>query len=96
MVLNRNSQNVLSSADGGVTSPVSTAWSHGAYLVSMRMTEELFTMLNELAEASGQELDQVIGKAFLLYKAASDARKDGKAVGVATSSDVLETEFIGI
>ena len=94
MVINMDSQNVLHSADG-VTSPVSTTFDHGAYFVSMRMTKEAFTMLNKLAESSGQPLDLVIGKAFLLYKAA-DAKKDGKAVGVAPTSDVLETEFVGI
>ncbi len=95
MVMPMNSQEALRSADG-VTSPVSAAYSPGTYLVEMRMSDEVFGMLNRLAESSGQPLDAVIGKAFLLYKAAADARQDGKAVGVASSSDVLETEFVGI
>jgi len=95
MGIHVDSQNLLHSADG-VTSPVSVSAEHGTFFVTMKMSEAAFKTLDKLAESSGQPLDQVISKAFLLYKAAADAHKDGKSVGVAPSPDVLETEFVGI
>jgi hypothetical protein len=90
-------KDILESADG-VTSPVGFTRSNrpGRLLVSMEMSEGALNMLDELASATGQKMEDVIGKAFLLYKAAVDAQKAGKSVGVAPTSDVLETEFVGL
>jgi hypothetical protein len=38
----------------------------------------------------------VFRKALALYKLAREATKEGKAVGVAATPDVLETEFEGL
>ena len=90
-------KDLLKSADG-VTPPVSFTRGNrpGRLLVSMEMSEGALDMLGELASATGQKVEDVIGKAFLLYKAAVDAHKEGKSVGVAPTSDVLETEFVGL
>lgn len=90
-------KDVLKSMDG-VTSPVaySIESQSGRFIVSMQMSDGAFEMLGELADATGQKVEDVIGKAFLLYKAAVDAQKEGKSVGVAPTSDVLETEFVGL
>jgi hypothetical protein len=48
-------------------------------------------ILTETRDAPGE----MFRKAFGLYMLALDARKRGKAVGAADSSDVLETEFTG-
>lgn len=68
----------------------------GRVSVSVTMSENGFAKLDRLARSSGQELGDVIGKAFLLYEAAVEARKEGKAVGIAPNADVLETEFVGL
>jgi hypothetical protein len=89
-------QNVLRPSDGS-TSRVSEAFiDTNLYEVSMSMSREAFQMLHGLAASSGQPLDDVIGKAFLLYKASIEAQRDGKAVGIAPSAEVLETEFVGL
>ncbi len=62
----------------------------------MSMEPEAFELLMGLAETSGQDVEDVIIKSFFLYRAALDASRDGKAVGIAPSADVLETEFVGI
>jgi hypothetical protein len=81
----------------GPTSPVAVAaLDEGRVLVSVTMSEDAYAMLDRLARSSGQELRDVIGKAFLLYEAAVEARKEGKAVGIAPNADVLDTEFVGL
>jgi hypothetical protein len=35
-------------------------------------------------------------KAIGLYTLAKEAKREGKAVGIATTSDSLETEFVGL
>jgi hypothetical protein len=65
-------------------------------ILSVQMSSQGLEMLGDLAASSGQTLDEVVGKAFLLYKAASDAHREGKSVGIAPNSEVLETEFVGI
>jgi hypothetical protein len=68
----------------------------GNYHVTLTMSEDVASMLADLARSSGQDLDEVISKAFLLYKASADARREGKVVGIAPTADVLETEFVGL
>jgi hypothetical protein len=90
-----NTKGVLHSPDG-VTSPVTYGVDGSGYFsVCLKMSPESFADLDRLARASGTPLDDVISKAFILYKAAADASRSGKAVGIAPTPDVLETEFIG-
>jgi hypothetical protein len=67
----------------------------GHLIVSLKMSTESVESLNRLAQALGSPLEDVIAKSFLLYKAAAEANLQGKAVGIAPSADVLETEFVG-
>ncbi|MBV8312360.1 MAG: hypothetical protein JO344_18410 [Planctomycetaceae bacterium] len=64
-------------------------------LLSLSISPEAFNRLGELAEAPGKSWDEVISKAFVLYMEAVDASRKGKAVGIAPTADVLETQFIG-
>lgn len=64
--------------------------------VSMTMSPETFDTLTRLADLTGQGLDDVVSKAFLLYKVAVEAQREGKAVGIAPTPDSLETEFVGL
>ena len=64
--------------------------------LSLTMSTGAYLRLSHLARSSGQDLSVVVGKAFLLYEAAVEARNEGKAVGIAVNSDVLETEFTGL
>jgi hypothetical protein len=59
------------------------------------MSPKAFDKLEELARASGESLEKVISKAFALYAEAADATRSGKTVGIASTPDVLETEFVG-
>ena len=48
-----------------------------------------------MAQATGDDWTDVIRKALGLYKAAVDAHREGKAVGVTADPSVLDTEFVG-
>ena len=88
------SKDVLRSADG-ITSPVAFSRDGDRLILSISMSPEAFNKLEELAEAPGKSWDEVISKAFVLYMEAVDANRKGKAVGIAPTADVLETEFVG-
>lgn len=64
-------------------------------IVSMGLSTGMFNALAGLAKESGAGIEDVISKAFLLYKAAADAHREGKAVGIAPTADALESEFVG-
>ena len=92
MTTSLDSKDALRSADG-VTSPVGK--DRDRLLLSLSISPEAFNRLGELAEAPGKSWDEVISKAFVLYMEAADASRKGKAVGIAPTADVLETQFIG-
>jgi hypothetical protein len=52
-------------------------------------------LLGELSRKTGEGPDEVLRKALALYKAALGAVEEGKAIGIASDSGVLETEFVG-
>jgi hypothetical protein len=64
-------------------------------LLSLSISPEAFDKLGGLAEAPGKSWDEVISKASALYVEAADANQKGKAVGIAPTADVLETQFVG-
>jgi hypothetical protein len=86
---------VCSQGNTNSAAPVSSG-SSDLYYFSVGISPQLISMLRELAESSGQGRDAVIVKAFHLYKVSVDARREGKAVGIAPTADVLETEFVGL
>lgn len=77
---------------GDVTSPADES---GLVHLDLAMHPEMLRSLTELARREGVPLDRVVAKAFLLYRAAAEASREGKAVGIAASGDTLETEFTG-
>ncbi len=89
-----DTENVLHSRDG-ITSPVCVTPGDSDVTVSLHMSYQSLTTLDQLAKAGGTTLGDVISKAFILYEASADASRQGKAVGIAANPDVLETEFVG-
>jgi len=63
--------------------------------ITLDLTPEASRVLNELMNATDSDPEDVFRKALSMYKAAVDAHGEGKAVGIAASPDVLETEFVG-
>jgi hypothetical protein len=51
--------------------------------------------VNRVLKETGDTPGEMFGKALGLYMLALDARKRGKIVGSADSTDALETEFTG-
>jgi hypothetical protein len=91
----RQSTDVLRSSDG-VTSAVSyTVNDAGHISICLQMSSAWAERLFDLARVTGTTLDDVIAKAFILYDAAVNASREGKAIGIAATPDVLETEFVG-
>jgi len=87
---------LLMSLDG-VTSPVSfTRGPAGSVAVNMLMSGNGFEYLMKLADETDLSLEAVIGRSLVLFKAATDATREGKAVGVASNPEVLDVEFTGI
>src|SRR5437016_1820696 len=81
----------------GVTSSIGVSAGDGnTKIVSMVMTPEGFNLLRRLADETNADLETVLGKALILYREAHDASKQGKAVGIAESSDAFETQFTGL
>ena len=52
--------------------------------------------LNELMSRTGDSPSSLFRKALGLYKLAEEANREGKAVGIASTPDALETEFVGL
>jgi hypothetical protein len=94
MTTSLDSKDVPRSADR-VTSPVAISKDGDRLLLSLSISPQAFNKLGELADAPGKSWDEVISKAFVLYMEAADASRKGKAVGIAPTADVLETQFIG-
>lgn len=87
---------MLKSLDG-VTSPVSfTRGPSGTIEVSMLMSRNGFDYLMKLADETGEPLETVIGRSLVLFKAATDAAREGKAVGAAADPEALDIEFTGL
>jgi hypothetical protein len=66
-----------------------------ALSVDINVSGEMLGMLDHLAQDSGLTLEEVVLRAFVVYKEVVEARRQGKAVGIAPSPDVLETQFVG-
>lgn len=87
---------VLKSLDG-VTSPVSYSRGPGGSIeVTMFMSQEGFELLESLAGDVGAGLEDVIGRALVLYRDARHAAGQGKAVGVTSAPETLDVQFIDL
>lgn len=52
--------------------------------------------LDRLIKEAGGDPTEFFKRAISLYKLAKDATEEGKAVGIATSPDSLETQFVDL
>jgi hypothetical protein len=66
-----------------------------ALSIDINVSGEILGMLDHLAQDSGLTIEEVVLRAFVVYKEVVEARRQGKAVGIAPSPDVLETQFVG-
>jgi hypothetical protein len=64
--------------------------------LTLDITPEMMTTLEQLARDSKQPLDAVFTRAIALYQAALRATTEGKHVGYASSPDSLDVEFTGL
>jgi hypothetical protein len=60
------------------------------------LSAETTQALNELMSRTGDSPSDLFRKALGLYKLAEEAKREGKAVGVAETPDSLETKFVGL
>jgi hypothetical protein len=81
---------------GGSASVVSISRREGAVTVTFDLTPKGAEVMDELAKATGQSWDAILGIAIGLLKDVRDAKAAGKAVGVAKDGGVLEREYVGI
>ena len=63
--------------------------------VSIDVSPELFAKLQAMAHEMRGTKSDVLRKSLALMDVAMDARKRGKKIGIADSSDQLTTEIIG-
>jgi len=61
----------------------------------LAMTPEASDFLADLSHKTGLREGEVIRLALGMLKAAVDAKEQGKHVGIAETSDALDTEFVG-
>jgi hypothetical protein len=52
--------------------------------------------VEDLMAETGKPIGEIVAGALGLFVLTLKAHQEGKAVGVATSPDVLETEFVGL
>jgi hypothetical protein len=64
-------------------------------ILNVSITPDLDHLIGELAADIGTNKAETIVRGLALLKAAVDAKKKGKVVGTAESSESLETEFVG-
>ena len=64
--------------------------------ITLDLTPEAAQAFNELMSRTGDSPSDLFRKALGLYKLSEEAKREGKAVGVATTPDSLETEFVGL
>ena len=67
------------------------------YSLLLTFSEELGARLDELVRRSGDSRADVLNRAIGLYKAVSDAIREGKRVGFVDDPEIeLDTEIVGL
>jgi hypothetical protein len=64
--------------------------------IEVELSPDVTQMVDELMRKTGDSTTDLLRKALALYKLAVEAKSAGKAVGIATSPELLETEFVGL
>jgi hypothetical protein len=62
----------------------------------LKFPPETTAQLDRLIQESGGDATELFKQAIALYKLAKEAVREGKAVGIASSPDCLETQFVGL
>jgi hypothetical protein len=81
------------SAPGASASPGNASVRTG---IVIELTPQADQALDELMQQTGDSLSELFRKAIGLYKLAEEAKREGKAVGIVTTPDSLETVFVGL
>ena len=63
--------------------------------ITLNVTPGMLVILEQMALDSHQPLEVVLTRAIALYRAALDAKADGKHIGYSGSPEGLEVEFTG-
>ena len=64
--------------------------------LNLQVSEELNTVLENIADSSGSTKTDVIRQALALMQVAHNAKKNGKHLGLVADADRLDTEIIGL
>jgi len=64
--------------------------------IVLDLPAEAAKALKDLISKTGDDPVGLFRKALGLYKLAEEAKRQGKAVGIATTREALETEFVGL
>ena len=64
--------------------------------IVLDLPAEAAQALKDLISKTGDDPVGLFRKALGLYKLAEEAKRQGKAVGIATTREALETEFVGL
>lgn len=68
----------------------------GKIRLSLDISPELNSLLEDLAEQTGGTKSDVLRKAIALMRVAVDAKRQGRKFGVAEQDQPLATEIVGI
>ena len=64
--------------------------------LSLDVSPQLNDVLEDLARRTGRSKSDVLRQAIALIQVASNARSEGKRIGIAEEGDQLSTEIVGL
>lgn len=64
--------------------------------LSLDVSPQLNKVLEDLAKRTGRSKSDVLRQAIALIQVASNAKREGKKIGIAEESDQLSTEIVGL
>ena len=70
--------------------------SHDKVKLSLFVSPQLNETLESMAQESGSTKSDVLRKALALLEVASEARRDGKRIGILTKDRQVVTEIVGV
>lgn len=73
-----------------------TIHSHDKVKLSLIVSPQLNETLENMAQESGTTKSDVLRKALALLELASEARRDGKRIGILTNERQVLTEIVGV
>lgn len=70
--------------------------SHDKVKLSLFVSPQLNETLESMALESGSTKSDILRKALALFEVASEARRDGKRIGILTKDRQVLTEIVGV